>query len=216
MLFKIFKINISYLFLDHAVLENYHVAETFKVIKNPNNNIFELLSLEEYRVARRRIIEGILHTDMEAHSRNYSLLKNKLDALEIKKGLNINKLSENIDLNTVFENQQTILGYSLHACDISGNTKQIKINNKWKDLLFEEFFAQGDLEKKEGFPISMLCDRNNTKINHSQIGFINFVVKPSFELLVDVFPEIYPLINNLKINLRNFLKLAKEDDEKKI
>lgn len=196
------------------MLENYHVAETFKIIKNNNNNIFELLSSEEYRVARRRIIEGILHTDMEAHSRNYTLLKNKLDALEIKKGLNLNKLLENSDINTVFDNQQQILGYSLHACDISGNTKDWRISNKWKDLLFEEFFAQGDFERKADVTISMLCDRNTTKINSSQIGFINYVVKPTFELLMNIFPEVYPLMNNLKLNLRNFQKLAREEDDR--
>jgi len=153
---------------------------------------------------------------MEAHSRNYAYLKNKLDMFEIKKGINLNKFLVNTDINTIFDNQQHVLGYSLHACDISGNTKETKISNKWKDLLFEEFFAQGEIERKEGVPISILCDRNSSKINHSQVGFINFVVKPTFELLMNIFPEIYPLLNNLKINLRNLQKLAKEDDERKI
>jgi len=150
---------------------------------------------------------------MEAHSRNHTVLKNKMDACEIKKGLNLNKLFKYTDINTAFENQQLILGYSLHACDIGGNTKETKICYKWRDLLFDEFFAQGDNEKKEGYPISMLCDRNTTKINHSQIGFINFVIKPTFELLVNIFPEVYPLINNLRINLRNFQRMAKEEDD---
>lgn len=216
---SIILLTISYLLIllkliDKAVLENYHIAETFKVLKNPNCDIFEYLSSEEYRIVRKRIIEGILHTDMEAHARNLTLLKNKLEALDIKKGLNLNKLIDSNDVNYVFENQQLILGYALHSCDISGNTKDIKISLKWKDLIFEEFFAQGDIEKKAGSSVTILCDRETTKINHSQIGFINYIVKPTFDLLLNIFPEVYPLMNNLKINLRNFQKLVKQEDEK--
>ena len=93
------------------MLENYHVAETFKLIKNPVTNIFENLESEEYRIVRRRMIEGILHTDMEAHSKNYSHLKNKLETLDIKKGVNLNKLFETNNVNNIFDNQKELLGY---------------------------------------------------------------------------------------------------------
>ena len=41
-----------------------------------------------------------------------------------------------------------------------------------------------------GLPISPNCDRNTTKEPESQIGFINFVVKPAFMLLADIIPEV--------------------------
>jgi hypothetical protein len=204
-----------YFILDKSVLENYHVAETFKVLKNPKFNIFENLESEEYRIARRRIIDGILHTDMENHSRNLSSLKNKLDTFDIRKGVNLNRLIETDNLNNIFENQQHILGFSLHSCDISGSAKPTKICLEWRNLLFKEFFVQGDTEKKAGMTASILCDRETTKINHSQIGFINFIVKPTFDLLLNIFPEVFPLMNNIKVNLRMFQKISKEEEEGK-
>ena len=130
-------------------------------------------------------------------------------------GVNLNKLTNTGDINKTFENQQDILGYCLHACDISSAAKDTKICHKWRDLVFLEFFNQGDLEKKNGLNTSILCDRDTTKINTSQIGFINFIAKPTFDLLFNIFPEIYPYLNNINLNLRIFQKLSKEDEEKK-
>lgn len=58
----------------------------------------------------------------------------------------------------------------------------------WTDRCLDEFFAQGDKERERGLPISPNCDRNATKKPESQIGFINFVVKPAYEVLASIFP----------------------------
>ena len=60
----------------------------------------------------------------------------------------------------------------------------------WTTRCLDEFFEQGDKERKMGLPISPNCDRNTTKEPESQIGFINFVVKPAFMLLADIIPEV--------------------------
>ena len=65
-----------------------------------------------------------------------------------------------------------------------------------------------------GLPVSMMCDRTTTKKPDSQIGFINFVVKPAYEVLAEVLPaageKIMPL---LEANLR-YWKEQKELEEK--
>mmetsp|Transcript_20747 Transcript_20747/g.31465 ORF Transcript_20747/g.31465 Transcript_20747/m.31465 type:complete len:161 (+) Transcript_20747:44-526(+) len=60
----------------------------------------------------------------------------------------------------------------------------------WTDRCLDEFFAQGDQERKLGLTISPNCDRNETKKPESQIGFINFVVKPSYVVLAEVIPAV--------------------------
>lgn len=64
----------------------------------------------------------------------------------------------------------------LHCADISHPAKDWNLHYRWTSQLLEEFFLQGDMEKKLGLPFSPLCDRNNTLIAESQIGqyFINF------------------------------------------
>jgi len=44
-----------------------------------------------------------------------------------------------------FENQQLVLDLCVHSSDLSFHSRDFKIGQKWVDLLFSEFFAQGDL-----------------------------------------------------------------------
>ncbi|XP_016149337.1 calcium/calmodulin-dependent 3',5'-cyclic nucleotide phosphodiesterase 1A-like [Sinocyclocheilus grahami] len=54
---------------------------------------------------------------------------------------------------------------------------------------------QGDKEAELGLPFSPLCDRKATMIAQSQIGFIDFIVEPTFSVLVDTTEKIIsPLI----------------------
>jgi hypothetical protein len=43
-------------------------------------------------------------------------------------------------------------------------------------------------------PFSPLCDRNNTPIAQSQIGFINFIVEPSLSVMGDMIDKIFEQI----------------------
>lgn len=52
--------------------------------------------------------------------------------------------------------------------------------------LLDEFFLQGDKERDLGLPFSPLCDRNNTLVAESQIGFIEFIVEPSMGVCADM------------------------------
>ena len=73
------------------------------------------------------------------------------------------------------------------------------------------FFTQGDIERKANLPISMLCDRYTTDIPRSQIGFIKYVVKPSFDILKLLSPEVKTYIDYLNKNLKMYEEqVAKE------
>ena len=192
-------------------MENYHVSETFKMLAKPEFNVLENLSIEEFRLVRRRMIESILATDMTNHSKHLSLMKQKLDALNIKEGNNLdNLLSNNITKN--HENQQAVINLCVHSADISNPGKPMKIYSKWVDLIFEEFFLQGDLESKSNLPISLLCDRSNTNISKAQIGFIKFVVLPTFECLSQIIPAVTNMIDNTTRNLKQYEEILKNEE----
>uniref|UniRef100_A0A6I8P3G4 Phosphodiesterase n=1 Tax=Ornithorhynchus anatinus TaxID=9258 RepID=A0A6I8P3G4_ORNAN len=83
----------------------------------------------------------------------------------------------------------------LHAADISHPAKSWDLHHKWTMALMEEFFLQGDKEAELGLPFSPLCDRKSTMVAQSQIGFIDFIVEPTFSLLTDSTERIVvPLI----------------------
>ena len=46
------------------------------------------------------------------------------------------------------------------------------------------------------------------------IGFINFVVKPSFEILVNIVPECNAYLTNIKQNLNFYENAVNKKDEK--
>ena len=96
----------------------------------------------------------------------------------------------------------------MHISDISNPSKDWPVCKKWVDLLFEEYFALGDLEKSSNLPVSYLCDRKTTQIAPSQVGFINVIVFPSFEALLPLLPELEWNLQNLEENKKTWEELA--------
>lgn len=88
---------------------------------------------------------------------------------------------------------------------------------EWCDRCLDEFFAQGDAEKKLNLPVSPMCDRDLTVKTDSQIGFIKFIVRPCFVLLSDFIPNVAKdILPGLESNLNFWEKQKnKEEDEKK-
>ncbi|GAB0184201.1 dual specificity Calcium/calmodulin-dependent 3',5'-cyclic nucleotide phosphodiesterase 1C [Grus japonensis] len=88
------------------------------------------------------------------------------------------------------------LSLLLHTADISHPAKAWDLHHRWTMSLLEEFFRQGDKEAELGLPFSPLCDRKSTMVAQSQIGFIDFIVEPTFTVLTDMTEKIVtPLID---------------------
>lgn len=88
------------------------------------------------------------------------------------------------------------LSLMLHTADISHPAKAWDLHHRWTMSLLEEFFRQGDREAELGLPFSPLCDRKSTMVAQSQVGFIDFIVEPTFTVLTDMTEKIVsPLID---------------------
>jgi calcium/calmodulin-dependent 3',5'-cyclic nucleotide phosphodiesterase len=198
---------LALLYNDRSILENYHVSETFKVLSDPNNNIFSKFGKSEVRLMRKRIIDMILATDMSSHTKQFTSLKLKLEVQNMEKN-RANIFFKEVDTPSAkFDAQQEILNYTLHAADLSHNTKTFKITKKWTDLIMNEFWDQGDLEKKGGLPVSFNCDRVDANVPEGQIGFINGIIIPTFKLLVIMFPQLEYFVINAQKNVEEWNKL---------
>ncbi|XP_072158363.1 dual specificity calcium/calmodulin-dependent 3',5'-cyclic nucleotide phosphodiesterase 1A isoform X5 [Bemisia tabaci] len=160
------------LYNDRAVLENHHVSASFRVLKEDDCNILVNLSREEFRELRSLVIDMVLATDMSFHFQQLKNMRNLLTLAE-----------PSID-------KSKALSLVLHCCDISHPGKKWHLHNRWTMLLLEEFFQQGDKERELGLPFSPLCDRNNTLVAESQIGFIEFIVEPSMAVCSDMLENI--------------------------
>jgi calcium/calmodulin-dependent 3',5'-cyclic nucleotide phosphodiesterase len=195
--------DLALLYNDKSVLENMHISEAFKVLVRPDCNFIENFSITEFKEFRKRVIECILATDMSHHSMVISRMKTKAQSLEIIKGVGVEKLI-NHDSKTFFEDTQELLNLLIHLGDLSHNSKEFEISKIWTDLLYEEFFRQGDHEISLNAPISMFCNRKTTNIPNSQVSFIKGIIIPSFDVLVNFFPILSYTLDNLEENLEKW------------
>ncbi len=152
------------------------------------------------------------------HTKEYTYLKMKLDNYknndnELKNFENFFKRLQGTEL---FVTQQEFLNCLIHTSDISNPTKPLNTYLKWTSRVMEEFWKQGDREKNEHLPISFLCDRNSVNIPKSQIGFMEGICSPLISSVVEIFPNLQFLIDNLNKNKEYFKKVRDEDEEKKI
>ena len=143
-------------------------------------------------------------------------MKVKLESYDVNKGKNFEKIFEDDkNVSKLFEAQQSVINMILHSSDISNPAKPAEISTEWTKRVYREFFVQGDLEKKQGLKISNFCDRNTTNINKAMVGFINFVVMPTIEILVSFVPEVEVYREYCKANLKRHKIGAINDDKKK-
>ena len=196
--------DIAITYNDISILENFHASLLFRTLRKSENNIFEKLSNIDYKIIRKRMISEILATDMANHGKVVSVIKSRI-TLNENNELKLNLLSGNEQSKN--EEQQYLLDFMVHLADLAHNTKLFEISLKWVELLSEEFWRQGDLEKKKNLPVSFLCDRDNINIPQSQKGFINGFIIPTFDYLVSVFPSLKFTLDNANNNLKEWQKL---------
>ena len=111
----------------------------------------------------------ILETDMSKHFEILGRFKTRATVLS---DFNIN----------IIEDKCNILAMGLKCADIGHSAKDTPLHLKWTALVCEEFFTQGDLEKSKKQAVSMYCDRENTDIAKSQIGFIKNICIPLYDV----------------------------------
>uniref|UniRef100_A0A8P4K4H0 Phosphodiesterase n=1 Tax=Dicentrarchus labrax TaxID=13489 RepID=A0A8P4K4H0_DICLA len=167
---------VAILYNDRSVLENHHVSAAYRLMAEEDMNILVNLNKDDWRELRALVIEMVMSTDMSCHFQQIKTMRNALTQTH-----SIDKVK--------------VLSLMLHAADISHPAKAWPLHYRWTHSLMEEFFRQGDKEVELGLPFSPLCDRKATMIAQSQIGFIDFIVEPTFSGLIDTTEKVIgPLI----------------------
>uniref|UniRef100_A0A8B9VGL9 Phosphodiesterase n=2 Tax=Anas TaxID=8835 RepID=A0A8B9VGL9_9AVES len=168
--------DVAILYNDRSVLENHHVSAAYRLMQEEEMNILANLTKDDWRELRSLVIEMVLSTDMSGHFQQIKTMRHTLQQ------------AEGVD-------KAKAMSLILHAADISHPAKSWELHYRWTMALMEEFFRQGDKEAALGLQFSPLCDRKSTLVAQSQIGFIDFIVEPTFSLLTDSMEKIVmPLI----------------------
>lgn len=82
-------------------------------------------------------------------------------------------------------------------------------------VVYEEFYEQGDLEKKMGKAPAALMDRGKAnELPRMQIGFMEFICIPLFEALAQLFPGLQPIVASARHNRTQWVALEDSYPEK--
>jgi len=178
---------------DKSPNENHHVASAFEVLLKPEYNFLDKLPIKEYHAVRTLIIEMVLGTDMAESGR---LVKAFGDA---------NITSDGCFVPTCRKDAILSLQIALKCADVGHLALGWTSHMRWVQRLEQEFFKQGDREKKIGVPdISFLMDSEKPGVSENQVGFFNFVALPLYRALVNGFAKSAPMLEAVEANSRKW------------
>ena len=179
-------------------METHHCSVAIEIMAKEECNIFDSLDSTKLKEIWNLIISLILITDMIKHNDFIAKVNDMLS-----KG--------SFDYKNP-EHRLILMQLILKCADISNVSRPFEIANKWCDVLCEEFFRQGDLEKTKGMEYtSPLNDRAHLDKPKSQIGFYTFVCLPLYQTTAKAIPM-------LKVNAEQVtsnLAVWKKETEKK-
>lgn len=145
---------------DQTVLEHFHCSSFFEMLSNPDINILEGLSNDQKRSFRELVIAMILATDMTVHFDWIGKFKTKMTS---STGINFENKND----------KKLCLNMAMKCADINNISKLTNLSVQWTNLVMEEFFLQGDQEKKLSIAVSAFMNRDTTDIAKCQIVTIN-------------------------------------------
>jgi len=151
-----------------SVMERHHFAQSMCILNTEGCNILDNLSKSDYTRCLDLIRDNILATDLAHHIRIFPEIQAMAET-----GVLSSSPSHHYLLNCLL----------MTASDLSDQTKDWLNSKKVSELVYTEFFSQGDLEKAMGNKPVEMMDREKACIPSLQIPFYNDIVIPVFRCL---------------------------------
>ena len=155
---------------DQSVNENNHLTRAFRLLRQEDKNILAGLPREQAAEVRSLMIGMVLATDMARHHE----VIHKFETCTARSGTSFAAWSA--------ADRQVALQLTLHCADIGNQTKPLHQSKQWTTRVMEEFFNQGDLERRLEMPVSATCDRSSVVVANAQVFFIDLVVRPALKI----------------------------------
>ncbi|XP_056290537.1 high affinity cAMP-specific 3',5'-cyclic phosphodiesterase 7A isoform X1 [Pseudoliparis swirei] len=152
------------LYKNTSVLENHHWKSAVGLLRE--TGLFSHLPAEDSLNMERELGSLILATDISRQNDYLSRFRRHLD----QKNLCLSNASH----------RHFILQMALKCADICNPCRPWELSKRWSEKVTEEFFQQGDIEKKHKLEVSPLYDREVNTVGNIQIGFMTYVAEPLF------------------------------------
>ena len=169
---------------DMCVLENMHCSEAFFILRKPDCNIFENLSSAARQEIRATVIHQVLATDMQQHFKNLAELKAEADKRHFR--MRAAPIHNEQPPHASSSDRLILLANMLHSADLANPCKPLQTYLRWSERVIDEFYSQGDKEREQGLPVSLMMDRAKPNVERSQLGFIDVIVQPLWATLSEI------------------------------
>eukprot|EP01137_Pigoraptor_chileana_P008131 Opistho-2@54539 len=168
-----------------STMEKHHFAHTVTILNTDGHNIFE--SISNYAEILAYLEDSILATDLALYFKNRDRFKQII-------------ASKSFDKNSA-DHRSLLRGILMTCCDISAITKPWEVQQDIAKIVYSEFFEQGDIERQMGrTPIPMMDRTKAEELPKMQVGFIDFICLPAFDMLAKLAAETQPLVEAVKAN----------------
>ncbi|KAI9487836.1 MAG: hypothetical protein EXX96DRAFT_554835 [Benjaminiella poitrasii] len=193
-----------------STLETYSVALSIELIKKHK------LDLQHPTKITQIIEKLILSTDMIYHSQLSQqlaqLITSRLSTSKIVSGRkrkfdSVDPMFADVAILENKDDRISLCCILLHAADVSNMARPWIVSKQWSDQILQEFFSQGDEERKRNMAISPGMDRESSSQQSVSLKFEEFV-SPYFQSLVALLPKSQILVDALKENRKRWETLG--------
>ncbi|KYN19994.1 cGMP-specific 3',5'-cyclic phosphodiesterase [Trachymyrmex cornetzi] len=181
-----------------STMEHHHFDQCVMILNSDSNNIFQSLSMEDYRRVMKVVESAILSTDLAMYFKKRNRFMEVIDEGEF------DWQSE--------EKKELLCGMMMTACDVSAIAKPWDVQHRVAKLVADEFFDQGDLERLQlnQQPVAMMDRERRDELPQMQVGFIDVICLPLYKVLSETFPWILPLYEGTTENRKHWQDLAEK------
>ncbi|GJQ69872.1 hypothetical protein Trydic_g22418 [Trypoxylus dichotomus] len=165
---------------DGSVMERHHLSQTLCILNMQKCNFLECLDNQSFRRVLDMLRDCILATDLATHFKLLPRMEEIVTRGYYKSNL---------------EHRKTLLSLMMTCGDLSDQTKGFKIAQNVAEMVYEEFFTQGDIEKRMGNQPILMMDREKASIPDLQIEFLDTVCIPTYTILTRLFPAAQQFID---------------------
>ncbi|VDK71405.1 unnamed protein product [Litomosoides sigmodontis] len=183
-----------------SVMEHHHFNQTIIILQQVGHNILKSFSSEEYKEILGVIKHCILATDLAVFADN----RMKLQAI----------LADGTFSWDDQEHRLLMEGILMTGCDLIAASKPWPVHTEAVKIIFEEFYEQGDAERRNGQePIALMDRKRANELPQMQVTFMKYICVPCYELIVTILPECQQLLERCLYNMKKWQEIADEQKE---
>uniref|UniRef100_A0A7S3FB91 Phosphodiesterase n=1 Tax=Haptolina ericina TaxID=156174 RepID=A0A7S3FB91_9EUKA len=139
---------------DKSVLENMHTSVGLSLMLHADSDVLDHLSTKARQEFRSLTVNMIMGTDLAVHFEQLAQFQMKIE-------LGFQLQGDNNDLAVFLPNL-------LHAADLGSTARPPPLYYDWMQRVFQEFFRQGNEQKRRGLEVTPFMDRDTASITKAQ------------------------------------------------